>query len=114
MLFIVYKSPDSKREQFSKCPLILELDAGLLNKEVSSLKVRVHGFFKDYLSPFISQDNIRLTNKKGLEMVNEFPLCMYLSPDNYFQEIFCTVKPSKLQESEQKWKYFRNSVIVMT
>jgi len=45
-------------------------------------------------------------------MMNEFPVYMYLSPESFFQEVFCTIKPSKLLESEQKWKHLRNSVVL--
>lgn len=62
MLFVVFKPLDVRKDA-SFPPFIIKIDEALLNLKVLEIKRKVHTYFQSYVSPFITEQNLRLTNK---------------------------------------------------
>lgn len=62
MLFVAFKPLDPRKET-NFPPLILKIDDKLLNTQVFQFKQQVHHYFKPYISPFINEQNLKLSSK---------------------------------------------------
>ena len=70
-----------------------------MNKTIYEIKTIVHEHFKQYLSPFINENNLNLSNKQTQSMINDLPFFMYLDHCQFTQYILCTTKPNFINEN---------------